>query len=48
MYLWSEFFKIEGQNTKSIKLLCYVKIILGKLLRASQKSFENRVSDNIK
>ena len=47
MRLWSEFFKIERENTTSIKLLWYVKIILGKSFWASQKLFEIRVTDNI-
>ena len=47
MCLWSEFFKIEGENPTSIKLLCYVKIILGKSFWASQKLFEISVTDNI-
>ena len=48
MCLWSEFFRIEEVNTISIKLLCYVKIILGKSFWASQKLFEIPVTDNIK
>ena len=47
MCLWSKIFKIEGENTTSIKLLCYVKIILGKSFWASQKLFEIRVTTNI-
>ena len=48
MYLRSEIFKIEGENTTSIKLLRYVKIILGKSFWASQKLFEIPVTDNVK
>ena len=40
MYLWSEFFQIEGKYTTGIKRLRYVKIISGKSFEASQKLFE--------
>ena len=30
MCLRSEFFRIEGESTTSIKLFCHVKIVLGK------------------